>query len=154
MNKDNNFKAALNRAMKLSASREYCSEDILGKLKAWGVSQENAARIIETLVKEKFIDNRRFAEAYVKDKYHQNRWGRLKIIAGLKMKNIPAGLINESLQVIDEDDYRQSAIDILLSRRKSIKAKSLYELKGKLMRYGQSKGFENEILYDLLNEID
>jgi regulatory protein len=58
------------------------------------------------------------------------------------------------METIEEDDYRQTLREILSSHKRFIKAKNQYDLKGKLMRYGLSKGFESNILYDLLNEGD
>ncbi|HOW10677.1 MAG TPA: regulatory protein RecX [Bacteroidales bacterium] len=154
MNENDLFTTALNKAMALCAGREYCTDDISGKLGSWGIKGDDAGKILEILVKEKFIDDRRYAEAFVKDKYRQNKWGRLKIASILKMKNIHGDIINLALQAIDEDEYRQTVREIVLSHRKSIKAKNDYDLKGKLMRFGLSRGFESNLLYDLINEID
>ena len=148
------FKTSLNRAMALCAGREYCSDDIRSKLGSWVIRSDDAGKIMEILVKEKFLDDRRYAEAFVKDKYRQNKWGRLKIASMLRMKNIPGDIINLALQAIDEDEYRQTVREIVMSHRKSVKAKNNYDLKGKLMRFGLSKGFESNLLYDLMNEID
>lgn len=154
MNENDLFRTALNKAMTLCAGREYCSDDILGKLGSWGIRGDDAGLIIETLKKEKFIDDRRYAVAFVKDKYRQNKWGRLKIASMLRMKNIPGDIIDSALQSIDEEEYRQTVREIVMSHRKSVKAKNNYDLKGKLMRFGQSKGFESNLLYDIMNEID
>lgn len=154
MDENDLFKTALNRAMALCAGREYCSDDVRNKLGSWGIRSDDAGKIMEILVKEKFLDDRRYAEAFVKDKYRQNKWGRLKIASMLRMKNIPGDIINLALQAIDEDEYRQTVREIVMSHRKSVKAKNNYDLKGKLMRFGLSKGFESNLLYDLMNEID
>lgn len=154
MNENDLFKTALNRAMALCAGREYCSDDIRSKLESWGIRGDDSVKILEILAREKFLDDRRYAEAFVKDKYRQNKWGRLKIASMLRMKNIPGDIINSALQAIDEDEYRQTVREIVMSHRKSVKAKNNYDLKGKLMRFGLSKGFESNLLYDLMNEID
>jgi len=154
MNENDLFKTALNKAMALCAGREYCSDDIRSKLGSWGISSDDAGKILETLVKEKFLDDRRYAEAFVKDKYRQNKWGRIKITSMLRMKNIPGDIIDSALKAIDEDEYRQTVREIVMSHRSSIKAKNKYDLKGKLMRFGLSKGFESNLLYDLMDDID
>jgi regulatory protein len=63
-------------------------------------------------------------------------------------------LIESALASLDNDHYKQTIKDILVSHRKFIKAKNQYDLKGNLLRYGLSKGFESNILYDILNEPD
>lgn len=147
-------KTALNKAMALCARREFCSGDILTKLESWGLDSQDAKSVIDTLIKEGFINDKRYAEAFVKDKYRQNKWGKIKIAVHLKAKNIASELIGSALDSLDEDQYRQMIRDTLNSHRKIIKAKNQYDLKGKLLRFGLSKGFESHILYDLLNEPD
>jgi regulatory protein len=147
-------KTALKKAMALCASREYCSDDIRNKLDSWGIGTADSDNIITVLVRENFVNDKRYAEAFVKDKYHHNKWGKAKIAFQLRAKRIAPDLINSALAALDDDQYRQMIRDTLASHRKLIKAKNKYDLKGKLMRYGLSKGFESHILYDILNEFD
>jgi len=154
MTENSLIKTALNKAMALCAGREYCSEDIRYKLDSWGLKSHDAESVINTLIKENFINDKRYAEAFVKDRYRQNKWGRLKIASQLRAKRIEPGLIDMALSLLDEDDYRQTIREILASHRKSIKAKNQYDMKGKLMRFGLSKGFETYILYDILNDLE
>jgi regulatory protein len=148
------FKTSLNKAMALCSQREYCISDILGKLESWGVNENDAEGIIKLLVKENFINEVRYSEAFVKDKFRYNKWGKVKIAAHLKFKSVPADIILKALECIDEELYIKRIGEILLEHRKSIRAKNQYELKGKLLRYGLSKGFESRLLYDILNKID
>jgi regulatory protein len=145
---------ALKKAMALCASREYCSEDIRMKLLSLGLNSNDIESVMNTLIKENFINDKRYAEAFLKDKYHHNKWGKVKIAAQLRAKRIGAELIESALAMLDEDEYRQAIRDILASHRKFVKAKNQYDLKGKLLRFGLSKGFESHILYDILNETD
>jgi regulatory protein len=146
-------KTALNKAMALCASREYCSGDIRAKLESWGLNDSEVNSVIITLIKEDFINDKRYAEAFVRDKYRHNKWGKVKIAAHLKAKNISSGQISSALASLDDDQYRQMIRDTLDSHRKFIKAKNQYDLKGKLLRFGLSKGFESNILYDILNDL-
>lgn len=148
------YKSALTKAMHLCAGREYCSDDIRGKLSSWGIEERDKSRIIEALIANNFINERRYAEAFVKDRFRHKRWGRLKISAQLRSKRISQEIIDSALETLDKDEYRQVLGDILASHRKSVKAKNQYDLKGKLMRFGLSKGFESQLLYDILGELD
>jgi len=154
MNENNSVKTALNKAMALCASREYCSDDIRIKINSWGLNETDAGIVIKELIKENFIDDKRYAEAFVKDRYLHNKWGKAKIAAHLRAKKIEPELIGSALALLDEDQYKQNIREILASHRKFIKAKNRYDLKGKLLRYGLSKGFESHILYDILSEMD
>lgn len=147
------YKIALTKAMALCSRREYCSEDIRARLQSWSVSEKDAEKIISALIKENFLNEARYSEAFVKDKFRYNKWGRVKIAAHLKAKSIPGELIRSALDSIDDKLYRNTLKELIASHRKSVKAKNQYDLKGKLLRYGLSKGFESSLLYDLLNEM-
>ena len=148
------FRTALNKAMALCAGREYSAGEITAKLQSWGISENDSARIIVLLKKENFINEERYAMGFVKDKFKYNKWGKLKISAHLRSKNISAEIIKKALNALDNETYKKTLSDLLISHRRSVKAKNQYDLKAKLLRYGLSKGFESSLLYDLLNELD
>jgi regulatory protein len=147
-------KIALNKAMALCASHEYCSSDILSRLGTWGIGNDDSDKIISVLIKEKFIDDTRYAAAFVKDKFNQNKWGKIKIAAHLRSKSISEVIIQSALGEISDESYLKMIRDTLNSHRRFIKAKNQYDLKGKLLRFGLSKGFESHLVYDVLNEIE
>lgn len=148
------YKSALAKAMNMCAGREYCIDDIRGKLISWGVGEKDRSGILEDLIAGNFINERRYAEAFVKDRFRHNHWGRLKISSQLRAKKISQEVIDTALETIGNDEYRKALRDMLSSHRKSVKARNQYELKGKLMRFGLSKGFESQLLYDILGEPD
>jgi regulatory protein len=145
------IKTALSKAMALCSKREYCTDDIRTKLQSWGIGEDDNGKIIMNLIKENFINEKRYAEAFVKDKFRYNKWGKVKIRAGLKMKKIPGEIINNALDSIDDGTYRKTIEELIIVHRRSVKAKNQYDLKGKLLRYGLSKGFESDLLYDVLS---
>jgi regulatory protein len=148
------YKSALSKAMHLCSLREYCIEDIRAKLQSWKISESDSDKVIAILEKENFINEKRYAEAFVKDKFKYNKWGKIKIRANLKLKKIPGEVITLVLSSIDQDLYRKTIEELLNGHRRSIKAKNQYDLKGKLLRYGLSKGFESDLLYDILSVIE
>ncbi len=144
------YKTALSKAMSLCSKREYCTDDIMSKLQSWGIGENDNDKIIINLIKENFINEKRYAEAFVKDKFRYNKWGKVKIRAFLKTKKIPGEIIKSALDSIDNETYRKTIEDLISVHRRTVKAKNQYDLKGKLLRYGLSKGFESDLLYDLL----
>jgi regulatory protein len=147
------FKTALNKAMNQCSRREFCRDDIQGKLINWGIEKSDSDKIINILMAENFINESRFAAAFVKDKFNYNRWGKVKIAAHLKSKHIPGNIIAAALDSIDNETYIKTLKNLIAGHVKSVKARNPYELKAKLMRYGLSKGFESSFLYDILNDI-
>jgi regulatory protein len=145
------YQTALSKAMAICSRSEHCADDIRSKLQMWGVGETGIARIISELTRENFINEKRYSEAFVKDKFRYNKWGKVKIRAGLKMKKIPGEIIKTALDSIDDETYRKTIEDLISVHRRSVKAKNQYDLKGKLLRYGLSKGFESDLLYDILS---
>lgn len=148
------IRSALGRAMALCAKSEQCSSDIRSKLESWGLGSSESISVINTLISENFINDERYAGSFVRDKFRHNKWGKVKIASHLRLKNIEPEVIVSALSLLDDDQYRQMITDTLNSHRKFIKAKNAYDLKGKLLRFGLSKGFESQIIYDILNETD
>jgi regulatory protein len=144
----------LRKAMAYCAGKESCRSDIRQKLESWGADEDETEKIITRLSNEKFIDETRYASAFARDKFRHNKWGRIKINAALRQKNIPEDIISRAFESIDEKEYRETLSSLIKTHRRSVKAKNQYDLKGKLLRYGLSKGFESGLLYDILNEPD
>ncbi|MEI6048153.1 MAG: regulatory protein RecX [Bacteroidota bacterium] len=147
------FRIALKKVMAKCSRREFCISEIQAKLQSWSVGNDEEEKIIAMLISENFINESRYTIAFVKDKFNYNKWGKVKIAANLRSKNIPADLIGKTLDTIDNDLYNKVLNDLISAHRRIIKAKNPYDLKAKLLRYGLSKGFESSLLYDLLNDI-
>jgi len=146
------FRQALSKAMDHCARRETCVSEIKEKLRSWGLDGPEAERAVEMLVKERFIDEGRYALAFVKDKFSYNRWGKYKLAMLLQAKKIPGPFISDALASIDDETYIKTIREEIANHRRQVKAKNFYDLKAKLLRFGLSRGYENSILYELLDE--
>ena len=148
------FKIAIEKAMAQCSRREYCSDDIHNKLSLWGVDNDDIGKILRILISDNFINEPRYATAFVRDKFKYNKWGKVKISAHLRGKKVPQDIISSALDSIDNNLYIKLLRELIEAHRKSVKAKNQYDLKAKLLRYGLSKGFESSLVYDILNEIE
>ena len=128
-------------AAKCSVS-EQCMSDIEAKLSRYDLTEEERTRILRHLVEEKYIDDRRYAEAFVRDKYRFNKWGRIKIAQGLRMKGLDSETISTAMKAIDEAEYLDILRDLIKAKRKSTRGKNDYEINGKLVRFATGRGFE------------
>ena len=128
-------------AAKCSIS-EQCLSDIETKLSRYNLTEEERTRILRHLIEEKYIDDCRYAKAYVRDKYRFNKWGRIKIAQGLHMKGIDSETINNAMGAIDEDEYLEILRDLIKTKRKSTRGKNDYEINGKIARFAVGRGFE------------
>ena len=123
------------------SSAERCVQDVEKKLQKADLSQEDNQQILHRLQQEKFVDDRRYAFAFVNDKIRFNQWGRIKIAYELKKKAISSAYIDEALASIDEDEYINQLTSILKGKQKGLNAKDKRERYGKLFRFAAGRGF-------------
>jgi regulatory protein len=137
----------------LCSRSEQCTPDIRTKVKDLGVSSDEADEIIENLKKERFIDDERYVRAYISDKFRLNKWGKVKIRHYLKMKGLPDGLIQQGLDEINENKYRELLLKTMKEKAKAVKKKEKFEKMGQIIRYAMNRGFEPEIIHRYLGEV-
>jgi len=149
-----NYKEALNKAANLCSRKEKCASDIEKKISGWGLTPEESDQGIDWLVENKFIDNERFARFFVRDKFRFNRWGKIKIAHALRQKQLPAEIIELALnQEIDAQDYINTLEKLLRSKAKRTIAIDLYEKKAKLARFAAGRGFEQDLVFSVIDRI-
>ena len=130
----------------LCAQAEHCQWEMLEKMRRWEVPEEAQARVMQRLVKERYVDDERYAQAFVKDKIRYNKWGRRKVDQALWQKHIDEDIRKRVLDEVDDDEYLKVLRPLLKQKRKSTKANSDYELNQKLMRFAMGRGFTFDII--------
>lgn len=135
---------AFKKLSAMCARAEHCQYEMTEKMRRWQVPEDVQARVMERLVKNKYVDDDRYSRAFVRDKVRYNKWGRLKVAQALRMKRIPDNVIAAALDEIDRDEYLGILRQLIQTKRKSTKADSEYALKMKLMRFAASRGFTVE----------
>ena len=135
----------------LCAQAEHCQQEMRDKMRRWELDETVQNRIIDCLIKERYVDDERYARAFVKDKIRYNKWGRRKVQQALWMKRIDADIQQQVLDEIDEKEYLDVLRPLLKQKRKSIKAESDYELNQKLLRFALSRGFGFDIIRQCLD---
>jgi regulatory protein len=147
------FDNILAKAMRYCSSREVCSDDMLKKLAIWSDNPDYYNEIINKLIEEKFIDNQRYANAFVNDKFKFNHWGKIKIKRHLLSKKIPDSFIYNALQQIDNEEYMNIARKLFISKLNTLdKQENMMKKKQKLYSFLANKGYETEIIFTLLEE--
>ena len=137
---------ALQSLMRLCARSEKSSGDALRLMQQWQVPQAERQGVLERLVKERFIDDGRYAEAYVREKSRLSGWGARKIAMQLRQKGVSQAIIDEALGQLDSNVELPRLVDKLRRKIRTTKYTSDYELRGKLMRYALSLGFDYDIV--------
>ena len=115
------------------------------------VEADDIGRILNYLVKEGYVDESRYADAFVHDKVRFAKWGRVKIGQALWQKRIPADVADAALSRIDEDEYMTALKDVVASRYRQTKGATDYERKMKTMKSVCSRGYEPALVRKVLN---
>ena len=123
-------------------------------MRNWELPEGAEDRVIEKLVKEKFIDECRFSRAFVRDKFRYNRWGKIRIRQELKLRQISQKYIDEALKEIDSSDNLSTLSEIIRKKRPSVKGKNEYEIKAKLIRFALGRGFSMDDIAKVIGDID
>ena len=142
----------LDKMAKYCAYQERCVKDVRDKLKTFEISEEEKAKIIDYLLDNRFVNDERYAKAFVRGKVNQSGWGVNKIRFHLIQKGIDKNIIEEALGQTDEEAYRQRLIEILETKSKTVKAANDFEKKRKLATYAMQKGFEGSLVWEVLKE--
>ena len=108
----------------LCAQAEHCQYEMLEKMRRWEIPEDAQARVMAKLIKERYIDDERFAQAFVKDKIRYNKWGRRKVEQALWQKRFDEDIRKRVLDEVDEDEYLSILRPLLKQKRKTIKANS------------------------------
>jgi regulatory protein len=154
MKKEYSLEELLHKAASYCSISEHCVSEVETKLDAWCVGCNDKSTIIKRLIAEDFINEKRFCIFFVKDKFRFNKWGKIKISFALKGKGIDNALISEALNTIDDGEYEELLASILKTKLVGLKYEFEYEKQGKLFRFAQSRGFENNVIEKALRSIN
>ena len=134
-----NFNEALQKAAAYCSLSEKCEYEVKEKLRTWDVSNTDVAKVIDQLRHDDFINDTRYCSYYTRDKFRFNRWGKIKIGLMLRSKQLPAEEIENALAQIDEAEYEEALVVLL---------------QAKLRKFAQSRGFEHNIVSNVLRQLE
>lgn len=138
----------------ICAKAEHCQWEMLEKMRRWELSDEAQARVMERLVKERYVDDERYARAFVLDKIRYNKWGQRKVEQALWQKHIDGDIRQRVLSEVDDEEYLSVLRPLLKQKRRSVKASSDYEMNQKLIRFALGRGFTFDIIRQCLDVTD
>jgi regulatory protein len=142
----------LEKARRYCSSRETCRSDLLKKILNWGLTGDPAQKVLNQIELEGFLNEIRYAKAAANDQYRFNKWGRIKIRYFLQQHGIPAEIIREALENIDEEEYLRMVRSQLAEKEKHVKFTNAWDRKSKLLRFAASRGYETGIVSGILGE--
>lgn len=141
------------KASRICSRQEVCRADMMQKMRNWNISFSEKGEILDNLEAENFIDEQRYANAFVNDKFKFNKWGRIKISHNLRQKQISSSNIQNAINQIDENIYNSTLTSLLEKKTASISEPDIQKRKEKLIRFAISRGFETHLIILALQNI-
>ncbi len=132
--------------------QERCYQDIEKKLATYNIIPQVKEEIILYLLQNNFLNEERFAKNWVSGKINK-KWGKRKIEYQLRMKGISERNIQLALATIDNEIYKNTLLAIAIKKTEMLKEESNYKKKIKLTKYLQSKGFETELIFEVVQQV-
>lgn len=142
----------LSKMQRLCARREYCASDIRGKiLKSMDGDEEGAAEVLDALMRDGFVDDRRYASAFARDKSSLAGWGTAKISFALARKGIGKAVIQEAVGKIEPERAGSKMRAVIESKWRSLAGDENAKLK--LLRYALGRGYSYDEVRQVVDEI-
>ena len=143
----------LARAERYFANEEQCRTSVRKKLCDWGASPDASTKIVTRLIDQGFIDERRYARAYVSAKLRNQKWGRLKVIYQLRSKQVPPKFITEALAEIPDEEYRNILLDVAKTKWDTYSpTEPTAKRRSKLVTFLASRGYEAPEIKAMVDE--
>ena len=144
---------ALPKIKQYCTYQERCHAEVKEKLYAFGLYKKDVEQLVSQLIEENYLNEERFALQYAGGKFRMNQWGRIKIKYALKQKQVSDYCIKKALKEINESDYKKTLQKLAEQKLKTLKGeKNIFIKKKRLQDYLLQKGYEGELVRELVND--
>ena len=127
--------------------------EIAQKLNKLGILGDDTEEYISHLIDNNFLNEKRFAESYVRGKFNNNSWGRIKIIRELESRKISHVNINNGLSEINNNDYIKKLRVLSNKIINENTGKPKEKLKEKIFNRLEYKGWEKELIFEEIDRL-
>lgn len=134
--------------------QERCHQEVNKKLMDWGLDYDQADQVIVNLISQNYLNEERYSKLFSISKFHQNKWGKIKIKYSLKQKDISDICISIGLGEIDQEEYYDTCLALAKKKSQTLKGEQYLVKKRKLISYLSTKGYEYEIINSVLEKIN
>lgn len=143
---------ALSKLQKYCSYQDRCHKEVSQKLKEMRMIPEASEKIIAALIDGNYLNEERFAMAFVRGKFKIKKWGKRRLKSELKQRNISNYLLCKSLKQIKDEEYN-ATFEALANRKAASLNGTLTIKKKKLADYLLYRGWESHKVYDKVNKL-
>lgn len=144
---------ALEKARSFCAYQERCQKEVVAKLRSFKLNTDEMDYVLLLLLQGNYLNEERFARAYVSGKYRIKKWGRKKIKLKLKEKQVSDTCIKLGFEEIDHEEYFDNLVYVATRKLEASKEKKDYQKKLKVASYLYGRGYESELIWEVLNDL-
>lgn len=154
MKKQYTLQQAREKIRRYCAYQERCHHEVRQKLFEYGVTSREADELIVELITENFLNEERYAKAFVGGKFRIKKWGRIKIVNALESNGLSNNCISSGLKEIDENEYSTVLKDLLEKKCALLNNEpNVFVKRDKLSQYAIQKGYEPALAWKFIREI-
>ena len=146
------LKEAKLKAADYCAYQERTQQQVRDKRFQYGLTVDEVEEVLTDLITEGFVNEERFAISFAGGKFRMKKWGRIKIIHHLKALHISEYCIRKGLAEIEDDDYRQTLLNLINKKREALKDPNPYHKNKKIANFLMQKGYEPELIWEMIRE--
>ncbi|MAB47133.1 MULTISPECIES: regulatory protein RecX [Winogradskyella] len=143
---------AQNKLESYCAYQERCHKEVRAKLQDMNMISEAVDKIMVHLIQNNYLNEERFAKAFVRGKFRIKKWGKNRLVRELKFKDISKYAIDVALKEIEDQDYFETLDELTQKRIAQVNEKNIYKKKKKVADYLLYRGWESHLVYQKLNE--
>ena len=144
---------AKQKAARFCAFQERSPKEVGDKLIKWGLAPNQTEEVTSQLIKEGFIDEQRFANAYCNDKFEFNSWGKQKIRSQISIHRLEAEVVENALNRINQEKYSTRVLELATRKWDALETEVDIKRKQKVLAYLGNKGFEIDLIWKVINSI-
>ncbi|MDC0009113.1 RecX family transcriptional regulator [Winogradskyella sp.] len=143
---------ALKKLENYCAYQERCHKEVRSKLREMRMIPQVIDTIVVHLIEHNYLNEERFAKSFVRGKFRIKKWGKVRLVRELKLRDISKYSIDTALQEIDLDDYFVTLDALVQKRIAQVTEKNIYKKKKKVADYLLYRGWESHLIYEKINE--
>ncbi len=134
--------------------QERCHLEVQEKLYGFDISTYDKQAVLVHLIEHNFLNEERFASLFSISKFHQKKWGKIRIKNELKARKISDYLISKALKEIPYNEYEPTFETLSEKHWESISEKNILKKRKKFCDYLLRKGWESELVYSKIKELE
>jgi regulatory protein len=144
---------ALSKLQRYCVYQDRCHKEVRTKLLDIGIYGDTLEEIISELIQENFLNEERFACSYARGKFRMKKWGKSKILQGLKYRNISDYCIRKAMEEIEVLDYEETLNQLIEKKWEQSKETDVFKKRNKIAKYLAQRGYEYSLIWPALKKL-